>query len=212
MQAATGAPASMMSIADSLDDLLHSVSHDLRSPLLTVSLGTELIADAIVPDDPRATLALDSLRSGAKDLERMLDAVTLLSRARRRALSSEPIPLVDLLAGHRVVPPIDRLDGLHVRVDPRIVTETIATVAADSSLDLALTIDDSLAHLTMPLPADAPECEGSPLAELMNALRIYAGTPLAQIAALQAQLERQDGTMLASNGRLRMSLPREDAL
>ena len=89
MQAATGVPAST-DLVGAFDQCLHSVSHDLRSPLLTMSLGTELIADAVVADDDRTALALDSLRSGAKDLERMLGAITLPSRARKRTLTDSP--------------------------------------------------------------------------------------------------------------------------
>jgi len=206
MQAATGVSASN-DLVDALDEFLHSVSHDLRSPLLTMSLGTELIADAVTAGDERAVLALDSLRSGAKDLERMLDAITLLSRARRRDLADGPVPLIELLSGHLVVSDFERVERLRVNVDPRIVLETIAIVARGAALDIALAIEGSRAHLTLPVPEDAPECDGSPLAALMGALRTYAGTPIANVGALQAQLERQGGTMSASGRRLRVSLP-----
>lgn len=205
MQAATGVPAST-ALVDVLDEFLHSVSHDLRSPLLTMSLGTELIADAVAADDGRAALALDSLRNGAKDLERMLDAITLLSRARRRQLADTPVALVELLSGHLVVSDVDRVEQLHVRVDSRVVTETVSTLARGAAIDVALTVDESRVHLILPLPEDAPECEGSPLAALMGALRTYAGTPIANIGALQAQLERQGGTMTVSGGHVRVSL------
>lgn len=210
MQAATGVPVST-DLVDALDQFLHSISHDLRSPLLTMSLGTELIADAVPANDDRAALALDSLRNGAKDLERMLDAITLLSRARKRALVDAPVALFELLGGHLVISDVDRVERLQVRVDSRIVTETIAAVAGGAAIDCALAVDESSVHLTLPLPEDAPECEGSPLAVLMGALRTYAGTPIARVAALHAQLERQGGSMFASEGRLRMSLPLAEA-
>ena len=210
MQATTGVPAST-GIADALDGLLRSVSHDLRSPLLTISLGSELIADTVPADNDRAALALDSLRSGVKDMERMLDAITLISRARNRALAAEPFQLMPLLGDHRVISDVDDLERLRVRVDPRIVTETLAATTLGSTVELALAVDESMVYITLPLPDDAPECEGSPLAELMGALRIHAGTVIANVGALHAQLERQGGTMSASGGRLRLSLPRVEA-
>ena len=206
MQAATGAPGST-DLVGAIDEFLHSVSHDLRSPLLTMSLGTELIADAVAAGDERAALALDSLRNGAKDLERMLDAITMLSRARRRTLADAPVSLVELLSGHLVVSDFDGVERLRVGVDSRIVLETISVLARGAALDIALAVDESRVHLTLPMPEDAPECEGSPLAAVMGALRTYAGTPIANVGALQAQLERQGGTMSLSGGRLRASLP-----
>ena len=61
------------------ESLLSTISHDLRSPLLTISLSAELLQDArhVGSED----VALDALREGVRDLGRMLDAVTTLSRA-----------------------------------------------------------------------------------------------------------------------------------
>ena len=59
-----------------LEALLYSVSHDLRSPLLTLSLAGELIAESLgarLREDPSNSglVALDALQHGARDLERM---------------------------------------------------------------------------------------------------------------------------------------------
>jgi len=82
-----------------LDTLLRSVSHDLRSPLLSISLSAELIelGGEGVAEATRA------LRAGVADLERMLQAVTLLSQARRRELNVAPVALGDLLAGRATI-------------------------------------------------------------------------------------------------------------
>ncbi len=206
MQATNGA-STPLDFADVLDQLLHSVSHDLRSPLLTMSLGTELIA-AAVGDDERAALALDSLRHGAKDLERMLDAVSLLSRARRRVLTDESVPLPSLLGDHSITPGVDGLDQLTVRVDRRPVTEIIETASAGSTITVGVSLQGPDVRLTLPVPQGTPEVVGSPLAQLMGALRLYAGTVIAKVAAAEAQLARQGGAVAIVEHELQVRLPR----
>ncbi|RLT39863.1 MAG: hypothetical protein DWI58_12130 [Chloroflexi bacterium] len=73
-----------------VEALLYSVSHDLRSPLLTLSLAGELISeslgDRLRAEPSSGIVALDALEHGARDLERMLQALAVVSRARRRPL------------------------------------------------------------------------------------------------------------------------------
>ena len=70
---------------DEFEALLESVAHDLRSPLLTMALSADLLQDAGAA--AREQVAYAALREGIRDLERMLDAVTTLSRAARRTLT-----------------------------------------------------------------------------------------------------------------------------
>ncbi len=79
-----------------LGSFLRAVSHDLKSPLLTLSLSAELLGD-VFPDDERGRVAREALTHGLRDMERMLDAVTDVSRARRRVLQEQPSRLVDAL-------------------------------------------------------------------------------------------------------------------
>ena len=73
-----------------LDSLFYAVSHDLRSPLLTVSLSTQLLEHALADVAVDGTSdALGGLRAACDDLERMLAALNALSRAARR--NAEPI-------------------------------------------------------------------------------------------------------------------------
>ncbi len=65
-----------------IDALLYSVSHDLRSPLLGLTLSADLLSDpAGVVDGSTRDIALDGLRHGARDMERILHALTAISRA-----------------------------------------------------------------------------------------------------------------------------------
>ena len=122
-----------------IDSLLFSVSHDLRSPLLTILLGVDLLQQtheasaSAAGADETATLALESLRNGATDLERMLAALTALSRARRRTLAVAPTPLRMLLGGYNVSYESVSLDEVRLDVD---------LIAAREALDAFMTAED----------------------------------------------------------------------
>lgn len=189
-----------------LDSLLYSVAHDLKSPLLTLALASDLIVDAVGEPDDRARLALDSLKHGAKDLERMLDAVTTVSRAWRRPLEVVAVPLMPVLSGHVVTSghddPADHDDpaGLAAAVDPHIVSELEARLLVGQRGALQLAVEGGVIRLDVPLADGWPEVDGTPLEALLGSLHTYAGTPVEPLAALQVLLERQGGG-LAIEGR-----------
>ncbi|MCA9849699.1 MAG: hypothetical protein KC461_03530, partial [Dehalococcoidia bacterium] len=88
-----------------LDSLLYAVSHDLRSPLLTMTLSAELLETSLGDEVARseaAKVAFGSMQQGAQDLERMLQTLTLLSRARRKQLEPAQAPLKLILGGYEV--------------------------------------------------------------------------------------------------------------
>ena len=157
----TSAAATVAADADQLLDLLlYAVSHDLKSPLLTLSLSGELIAQALPDSGDRARIALDGLKHGAKDLERMLDAVTAISRARRQPLEEETVPLAESLAAHGALSEWEVPDGLSLAVDRRVIGEALATLAGDEPSDLVLKVDVDAAELSAPLPDGCPQCDG----------------------------------------------------
>lgn len=88
--------------------LLRAISHDLKSTPLTLSLNAELMAD-LLPVGEHAQVARDGLTNGVREMERMLDAVTAISRARTRILAGHPVPLGDILSGHIVLSEEERL-------------------------------------------------------------------------------------------------------
>ena len=192
--------------ADLLDALLFSVAHDLKSPLLTLSLSAELITEAVQATDERARIALDALRHGTKDIERMLDAVTAVSRARRRPLDAAPVVLRELLAGATIAG-LDELGTAAVAVDPRVVAELVEALSDGGPVQMQVTVDAGDVRLDAPLPAGCPECDGPPLAALLGSLQTYAGTAVATLAALQAQLQRQGGALTVLGGRAFVRLP-----
>ena len=189
-----------------LDSLLYSVAHDLKSPLLTLALASDLLVDAVGEPDDRARLALDSLKHGAKDLERMLDAVTAVSRAWRRPLEVVAVPLMPVLSGHVVTSghddPADHDDlaGLVAAVDPHIVSELDTRLLVGQPGTLQLAVEGGVIRLDVPLADGWPEVDGTPLEALLGSLHTYAGTPVEPLAALQVLLERQGGG-LAIEGR-----------
>ena len=207
-RATTSAAATVATDADKLLDLLlYAVSHDLKSPLLTLSLSGELIAQALPDSGDRARVALDGLKHGAKDLERMLDAVTAVSRARRRPLEAGAVPLVESLGAHVTLSEGEVSDGLALAVDRRVIGEVLATLAGDEPSVLVLKVDVGAVELSSPLPDGCPQCDGSPLEALLQSLTTYAGTAVEELAALQAQLERQGGTVTVDDAGARVRLP-----
>jgi hypothetical protein len=186
---------------------LNAVSHDLKSPLLTLSLSGELIAQALPDSGDRARIALDGLKHGAKDLERMLDAVTAVSRARRQPLEQETVPLVESLAAHGALSEWEVPDGLALAVDRRVISEALAMLAGDEPGALMLEVDVDAAELSAPLPDGCPRCDGSPLQALLQSLTTYVGTAVEKLAALQTLLERQGGTVTVDDAGAHVRLP-----
>lgn len=80
-----------------------AVSHDLRSPLSTVSMGTQLLESSV--HDPAGKRTLQRVRSSAERMHRMLDQLYDLARARLAGgISIDPRemnlrPLADRLIG-----------------------------------------------------------------------------------------------------------------
>ncbi len=196
--------------ADLLDALLFSVSHDLKSPLLTLSLSADLITEAVEATDERTRISLDGLRNGAKDIERMLDAVTAISRARRRPLDATPVALRELLAGASIAG-LDELGAAAVTIDARVIAELVEALSDGGPVEMQLAVDAGDVHLDAPLPAGSPECDGPPLAALLGSLQTYAGTAVATLAAVQAQLQRQGGALTLHEGRAFVRLPLAEA-
>ena len=181
------------------DTLLYAVSHDLKSPMLSIGLGAELLEGASATDE-RTRLGLEAIARGTQDLGRLIEALTQVSRARRRPLDGQPVRLSELLSG---VPGSGRIDDrIDVRVDPRLVIEFVATAGAPR-----VVVGDEDVRLTSPLPPDLQALEGPPLEALFASLGLYAGTLVTALAVLQVQLDRQGGTLVLGGGHATAMLP-----
>ncbi|MEX2446952.1 MAG: hypothetical protein WD734_06370 [Dehalococcoidia bacterium] len=194
-----------------VDALLYSVSHDLRSPLLTLSLSADLIVEAL-GDQMRAAptggaaVALNALQHGTQDLERMLQALAGLSRAARRPLEEHHAPLRMLLGGHIVLSDVDDLDQCEVAVDAMTVRELIDDICGDDPREVHVSVAEGYAILDLPRPEDADEVSGSPLMALTGSLQRYAGTSIERLAVGQVLLERFGGGVAVEEA-VRLWLP-----
>jgi signal transduction histidine kinase len=194
---------------DVLDALLYSVSHDLRSPLLTLSLSGELIRESVQPDTralAASSIALDALKHGAQDLERMLHALTAISRARRRPLETRMVPLRMLLGGHVVISDAD-LERVVIPLDPGPVRELLDRFCGEEPAEIQVERTDTHVIFRIPSRVELPVLERSPLLELASSLQTYAGTVVEELASLQVQLGRQSGMLEVANGAIRVWLP-----
>lgn len=200
---------------DILDALLFSVSHDLRSPLLTLSLSAELIRESVdaagdangVDQAGNTAVALDALKQGAEDLERMLSALTTVSRARRREQEIRTLPVRVLLGGHVVSSNVEHPEGLTVRVDATPVRELIDRLCGEDPAEIRLGRTDTHVILRIPSRADLPVLDGSPLIALARSLQLWAGTIVEDLASLQLQLARQAVPMELADGAVYVWLP-----
>ena len=190
-----------------LDALLYSISHDLKSPLLTLSLSADLIVQATPELEERTRVAIEGLRHGAEDLTRMLDALTAVSSARRRPLQHAAVPLLQAMRGRVVRAGGGDLDGLSVAVDPGLLDDLLPALCGAEGRDLDLAVGENEVLLEASLPENCPRCEGPPLAVLFGSLTTYAGSPVESLAALQAQLERQGGAITLAGQRAQVRLP-----
>lgn len=198
---------------DSLvEALLYSVSHDLRSPLLTLSLAGELIAESLgdrlrEEASSSGAVALDALQHGTRDLERMLQALTTVSRARRRPLEPSRAPLRLLLGGHVVLSDAGDLGSRVVAVDPIAVREIIDAVCGEDPADIAVSLDDTYAVLRLPLDASLAAVRGGPLVALAQSLQMHAGTLVETLAAAEVVLHRFGGGVEVAADGVHLWLP-----
>lgn len=185
-----------------LGSFLRAVSHDLRSPLLTLSLAMELLGD--LPTDERGKVAREAITHGLQDMERMLDAVSGISRARRRILSDEPSTLAAIA------------DGVHVEGDTTLAAAPLALDARAAVEAFRALGDEVVVRLdaqpgfvvaSAALPEALAGIEGSGAAALLGDLHTYAGTTAVALAAAEVVLARQGGMLRCEGAQVRMWLP-----
>lgn len=188
-----------------LTALLRAVSHDLQSPLLTVSLSIELLGDG-TGDDERVRVGREAMAHGIQELERMIEAVTAVSRARGRILAPQLLSIGDLLRGHVVVSDAELSQAI-VSLDPRCVIEMFAALSGDRPVEVRLRVVAGEVLFSIALPTSMEAFTGYPVHALLTSLQQHAGSLAVVLAAVQTQLERQGGALLCSNGRVHLRIP-----
>ena len=79
-----------------LEQLAYTVSHDLKSPLITILGSAQYLADEIATEDPRAHEDLSRIRHAAETMDRMLDELLELARLGVVQGKSERVCIKDL--------------------------------------------------------------------------------------------------------------------
>jgi hypothetical protein len=150
----------------------------------------------------RATIAREGLTNGVRELERMLDAVTLLSRALQRPLEPRAVALVDV-AGVAA----NGAGQERVLVDPRPLVDLLELLTAAPGALPSVSHEADHVELSAPLPVECADLEAAPLQALFGSLQRHAGSTVGRLAAAQAQLERCGAAVAVAEGRLSVRLP-----
>lgn len=170
--------------SDLLESLLYSVSHDLRSPLLTVSLSAQVLEHTLGDDIAQSTT----------------EALNALSRATRRPIAPDSLAL-DVVAPDA---PSEATVNITVRLDRATGTDLANAITASDS---PLSIDQSTNHVTLEWAVDGAPDDPSPLTALTASLQNHAGGPIERLACIEIALNREGGSLELSEGRVRVSLP-----
>jgi len=175
-----------------------------------MSLSAELLDEALrgrreQRGGETATVALDALRHAAVDLERMLQALTQLSRARRRPLDTAQASLRLILGGHVVVSDDAEIERCIVDVAPMVVRELLDAIGGTEPCEVHVARHGAYAVLQLqhPLAADVT----SPLEALAASLQQGAGAVVERLAVGQVLVERYGGALRCEQGHLSIWLP-----
>lgn len=105
---------------EAMQELLYAVSHDLKSPLVTVNGFTAILMRHLAAGDvEKAHAAAERVQRGALTLGRLLDDLTDLNREGTRPLEIEEVRLGELLGGVVELLAADLVAaGARVEVDP----------------------------------------------------------------------------------------------
>jgi signal transduction histidine kinase len=161
------AQAELQRAVDMRDDFMSMVSHELRNPLNSVFLQTQLrrrMLSAPKPPDPVAMLQMvERDERQIRSMVRLLDDMLDVSRARTGKLAVVPAPF-DLAASARTV------------------VEAIAEQASAKGVDITVAAPE-----TLPLVGDDFRIEQVITNLLTNALRYGEGRPVAVTVGIREQ-------------------------
>jgi len=138
----------------------------------------------------------------------MLQALTLISRARRRPLEASRAPLRLLLGGHVVISDDGDLGSRLVSVDPIAVREIIDAVCGEDPTEIHVRLTDDFAVLRLPSTEALADVRGGPLVTLAQSLQMHAGTLVESLAAAQVVTERFGGRLEVDEHGVHVWLPR----
>ena len=177
--------------AELLDSLFYAVSHDLRSPLLTISLSAQLLEHALEGVEANAAPeVLGGLRAACDDLERMLAALNALSRVSRRTADATDVEFASICAG---------APSVLVALDETTVEELRTALPADA----IASVDGDTATIRW----SADGMNGSPLHALTGSLHLHAVNQTESLACLQIALERHRGNLEVVDEQVTVRLP-----
>jgi signal transduction histidine kinase len=120
------------------EDFVSAVTHELRTPITTVSMYAEMLEAGMVPDEQRRRSYLATLRTEAERLGRLVENVLAFSRLERgrHARRIETVVLCDLL---------------------QACQQRLAGRAGQAGLDLQVEVSEDVGHLAVRVDPSAVE-------------------------------------------------------
>lgn len=197
---------------DLIDALLYTAAHDLKSPLLTLSLSADLMVRALPETTEQLRTAVDGLRHGGAEIERMLNSLAAVSRAYRRPLDGTVRTVRETLHGldqARCAEIDDAVEGRIVAVDARAVAELLTVLHRQDGGEIDVRVNGSTLTVSAPAPESDYGIAESPLETLFASLTAHSGSVVQALAEVQVQLERQGGSVRFEDGRVEARLPLE---
>lgn len=128
-------------------DFVASLSHELKTPLTTITGYTELLIDGVVEKPEIATRCLESIRREADRLRLIIDDLIVLARLDRESSGDrnahEPVDLGDILADAfealrgsaelaSVHVDLECPEGLTVRASPLLLSQAVVNLAQNA--------------------------------------------------------------------------------
>jgi signal transduction histidine kinase len=154
--------AGALALSERRQAFVSAVTHELRTPLATFRMYTEMLDEGMVPEEGKRSAYLSELRSQAERLGHLVENVLAYARldGRKVTATSQPIEVSDLL--DRVVPQLESrtggsqmelvvscsrdLDGERIRGNPEAV-ERILVNLVDNACKYAAGAQDLRVHL-----------------------------------------------------------------
>jgi signal transduction histidine kinase len=130
-----------------------AVTHELRTPLTTFRMYSEMLADGVVRETAQRQVYLDTLKTEADRLARVVENVLCYARLEEGRFASrrDAVRVADLLS--RALPPLQRRAqeaGLELQVDGAAAADTIVATDEDAVGQILFNLVDNACKYARP--------------------------------------------------------------